>query len=136
MDDQEAKFQVLHPMQAYKWYLQYILNYTTLSKTLFLVSGFLKDSRFSPAMWSCRTKNRNHLWIKSRIWATIDDWYVNNLPKNEAFAVFHSRVILPKFVSRIYHSLSELWWKRHLCALRKRNIIALEIRHIEIKHFL
>ena len=40
--------------------------------------------------------------IKSRIWDTIDDWYINNLAKNQVSAVFHSRVICrsvsPKFI--------------------------------------
>ena len=30
---------------------------------------------------------------KSGIWDTIDDWYINNLTKNQVSAVFHSRVI-------------------------------------------
>ena len=41
-------------------------------------------------------------WIKSRIWDTIDDWYINNLAKNQVSAVFHFRVICssvsPKFI--------------------------------------
>ena len=41
-------------------------------------------------------------WIKSRIWDTMDDWYINNLAKNQVSAVFHSRVICrsvsPKFI--------------------------------------
>ena len=41
-------------------------------------------------------------WIKPRIWDTIDDWYINNLAKNQVYAVFHSRVICrsvsPKFI--------------------------------------
>ena len=32
-------------------------------------------------------------WMKSRVWDTIDDWYINNLAKNQVTAVFHSRVI-------------------------------------------
>ena len=40
--------------------------------------------------------------IKSRLWYTIDDWYINNLAKNQVSAVFHSRVICrsvsPKFI--------------------------------------
>ena len=31
--------------------------------------------------------------IKSRIWDTIDDWYINNIAKNQVFAVFHSHII-------------------------------------------
>ena len=31
--------------------------------------------------------------MKSRIWDPLDDWYVNNLAKNQIFSVFHSRVI-------------------------------------------
>ena len=58
-------------------------------------------SRFSLVMWS-KLKIVTVQWIKSRIWDTIDDWYINNIPKNQVFAVFHSRVIcrsvLPKFI--------------------------------------
>ena len=36
------------------------------------------------------------------LWDTIDDWYINNLAKNQVSAVFHSRVICrsvsPKFI--------------------------------------
>ena len=32
-------------------------------------------------------------WIKSRIWDTVDDWYINILGKNQVSAVFHSPVI-------------------------------------------
>ena len=39
---------------------------------------------------------------KSRLCDTIDDWYINNLAKNQVSAVFHSRVICrsvsPKFI--------------------------------------
>ena len=34
-------------------------------------------------------------WIKSRIWDTIDDWYVNNLAKNQVFALFHVSCLCP-----------------------------------------
>ena len=41
-------------------------------------------------------------WKKSRVWDTIDDWYINNLAKNQVSAIFHSRVICstvsPKFI--------------------------------------
>ena len=41
-------------------------------------------------------------WTKSRILDKIDDWYINNLAKNQVSAVFHSRVICrslsPKFI--------------------------------------
>ena len=41
-------------------------------------------------------------WKKSRVWDTIDDWYINNLAKSQLPAVFHSRVICrsvsPKFI--------------------------------------
>ena len=50
------------------------------------------NSRFSPVMW-WKLKIVTIQWIKSRIWDTIDDWYINNLAKNQVFAVFHSRVI-------------------------------------------
>ena len=40
--------------------------------------------------------------LKSRIWVTIDDWYINNVAKNQVAAVFHLRVICrcvsPKFI--------------------------------------
>ena len=59
-----------------------------------------KNSRFSPVMWS-KLKIITVQWITSRIWDTIDDWYINNIAKNQVFAVFHSRVICksvsPKF---------------------------------------
>ena len=32
-------------------------------------------------------------WKKSRVWDMIDDWYTNNLAKNQVSVVFHSRVI-------------------------------------------
>ena len=41
-------------------------------------------------------------WKKSRVWDTIDDWYINNLAKNQVSAAFHSRAICrsvsPKFI--------------------------------------
>ena len=41
-------------------------------------------------------------WIKSRIWDTIDNWYLNNLTKNQVSAVFLScvscRSVSPKFI--------------------------------------
>ena len=41
-------------------------------------------------------------WKTSRVWDTIDDWYINNLAKNQVSAVFHLRVICrsvsPKFI--------------------------------------
>ena len=40
--------------------------------------------------------------LKSRIWVPIDDWYINNVPKNQVSAVFRLRVICrsvsPKFI--------------------------------------
>ena len=58
------------------------------------------NSRFSPVMWSKLTIITVQ-WIKSRNWDTIDDWYINNIAKNQVFAVFHSHVICksvsPKF---------------------------------------
>ena len=49
-----------------------------------------------------KTKIVTIQWIKSRILDTIDDWYINNLAKNQVSAVFHSRVICrsvsPKFI--------------------------------------
>ena len=41
-------------------------------------------------------------WKKSRVWDTIDNWYINNPSKNQVSAVCHSRVICrstsPKFI--------------------------------------
>ena len=40
-----------------------------------------------------KTKQLTVQWIESRIWNKIDDWYINNIAKNQVFAAFHSRVI-------------------------------------------
>ena len=32
-------------------------------------------------------------WKKSRVWDTIDDWYINNVAKNQVSTVFHPHVI-------------------------------------------
>ena len=60
-----------------------------------------KYSWFSLVMW-WKLKTVTIQWIKSRVRDTIDDWYINNLAKNQVFAVFHSRVICrsvsPKFI--------------------------------------
>ena len=60
-----------------------------------------RNSWFSLVMWR-KLKTVTIQWIKSRIGDTIDDWYINNLAKNQVFAVFHSRVICrsvsPKFI--------------------------------------
>ena len=51
-----------------------------------------------------KTKTVTIQWIKSRILDMIDDWYINNLAKNQVSAVFHSRVICgdvsPKFIAK------------------------------------
>ena len=92
------------------------LNYYTLNPlTLFWLAESLQwileigardvitadYSRFSPVMWS-KLKTVIIQWIKSRTWDTTDDWYINNLSKNQVFAVFHSHVICrsvsPKFI--------------------------------------
>ena len=62
-------------------------------------------------------------WIKSRIWDTIDDWYIKNIAKNQVFAVFHSRVLCrnvsPKFI--------ELCLRRHVYVLlRGTNMAAVK----------
>ena len=48
-----------------------------------------------------KTKIVTIQWIKSRILDMIDDWYINNVAKNQISAVFRSRVIFrsvsPKF---------------------------------------
>ena len=84
-------------------------------------------------------------WIKSRIWDTIDDWYLNNLAKNQVSSFFHSRVICRSVPSKFI----ELCMKPRLCPseghgriksnknichwvlLLKRKIIALQLRDIE-----
>ena len=59
----------------------------------------LSHSRYSPVI---KTENRNHSMKKSRVWDTINDWYISSLVKNQVSAVFHSRVICrsvsPKFI--------------------------------------
>ena len=66
-----------------------------------LVNWLFEYSWFSPVMW-WKLKIVTIQWIKSRILATIDDWYINNLAKNQVSVVFHSRVICrsvsPKFI--------------------------------------
>ena len=61
----------------------------------------IPNSRFSPVMWS-KLKTITIQWIRPRTWDAIDDWYINNLSKNQVSAVFHSRVICrsvsPKFI--------------------------------------
>ena len=44
-----------------------------------------------------KTKIVTIQWIKSRIWDTIDEWYINNLAKNQ--------VSLQKCVTQIYRAL-------------------------------
>ena len=86
-------------------------------------------------------------WIKSRIWDTIDDWYINNLAKTN-LCYFSFERYLRKCVTQIYRALYgdamfvsfwgtqtwRLWSNRNIChwvLLLKRRIIALELRHIE-----
>ena len=69
-----------------------------------VLAGQNRYSRFSPVMW-WKLKIVTIQWIKSRIWDTIDDWYINNLAKNQVFAVFHSCVICRKCVTQIYRAL-------------------------------
>ena len=68
--------------------------------SLFGMGESWDNSRFSPVMWSKLTIITVQ-WIKSRNSDTIDDWYINNIAKNQVFAVFHSQVICksvsPKF---------------------------------------
>ena len=87
-------------------------------------------------------------WLKSKIWDTIDDWYLNNLAKNQVSAVFHSRVICksvsPKFIELCMETPCLCPSEGHKhggrnvtetsvteFVLLKRKIIALELRHIE-----
>ena len=46
-------------------------------------------------------------WKKSRVWDTIDDWYINNLAKNQVSAVFHSRVICKSVSSKFIELCKE-----------------------------
>ena len=49
---------------------------------------------FSVFTMSCNQKKIVTIqWKKSRVWDTIDDWYINNLAKNQVSAIFHSHVI-------------------------------------------
>ena len=79
--------------------LDYIVMQTR--KKLNVKRAIENNSRFSPVMW-WKLKIVTIQWIKSRIWDTIDDWYINNLAKNQIFAAFYSRVICrsvsPKFI--------------------------------------
>ena len=63
--------------------------------------SWCENSWFSPVLWS-KLKIVTIQSIKSWILDTIDDWYINNLAKNQVSAVFHSRVICrsvsPKFI--------------------------------------
>ena len=72
-----------------------------LAGSLFAGWRLLCNSRFSPVLWS-KLKIVTVHWIKSRIWNLIDEWYINNIAKNQVFAIFHSRVICrsvsPKFI--------------------------------------
>ena len=61
-------------------------------------------SRFSPVMWS-KLKIVTIQWIKSRIWHTVDDCYINNLAKNQVSAVPQSRVICRSVSPKIYRAL-------------------------------
>ena len=62
---------------------------------------FLSYSQFLLVMW-WKLKIVTIEWVKSRIWDSIDDWYLNKLAKNQVFAVFYSHVICrsvsPKFI--------------------------------------
>ena len=96
-----------------------------------------------------KTKIVTIQWIKSRIWDTIDEWYINNLAKSQVSAVFHSRVICrsasPKFIELCMETLclcpseghkhgGRIKSNRNIChwvLLLNRKIIALELRHIE-----
>ena len=74
-------------------------SFVKLCRPFYWIDGYI-NSRFSPVMLS-KLKIVTVQWIKSRIWNTIDDWYINNIAKNQVFAVFHLRVICksvsPKF---------------------------------------
>ena len=99
--------------------------------------------RFSPVMWSKAIQ-----WMKSRALDTMDDWYINNLTKNQASAVFHSCVICesmsPKFIELCMETPCLCPSEGHKHGGRKvtetsvtefcywnEKIIALKLRHIE-----
>ena len=107
-----------------------------------------RESRFSRVLWS-----KLKIVTKSRIWDTIDDWYVNNLAKDQVSAVFHSRVIcrsaLPKYYRALYGGAmfvpfrgTQTWRLLnninicHWVLLLKWNIIALETWQIEKTAFI
>ena len=76
------------------------LLYNVHEKSLIEGEWELNYSRFSPVMWS-KLKIVTIQWIKSRIWDTIDDWYINNLAKNQVSAVFQSRVICRSVTAKV-----------------------------------
>ena len=116
--------------------------------SLFGMGESWDNSRFSPVMWSKLTIITVQ-WIKSRNSDTIDDWYINNIAKNQVFAVFHSQVICksvsPKFREFCMETPCLCPSEGHkygsckvtetsvteLCYRNKKNI-ALEILYIEI----
>jgi len=68
-----------------------------------------------------------------------DDWYVKDLAKFEACAVFHSRAFRQRFFTEIYRPLYGVAMfvslRGNIChwvLLLKRKVITLELRHIEI----
>ena len=99
-------------------------------------------------MWSKLNIISIHL-IRSRIWDTIDDWYINNLAKNQISVVFHSRVICrsvsPKLIELCMETPCLCPWEEHKhggrkvpeisvlgLLLKRKIVIALEIPDIGI----
>ena len=96
-------------------------------------------SRFSPVMWA-KLKIVSIQWKKSRIWDTIDDWYINNLTKNQVSTVSPKVIELCMEMPCLRPSEGHKHGGReatetsfcHWVLLLKRKVIAPEIRHIEI----
>ena len=89
------------------------VRYQEAFHNCYVIEGLPRNSRFSSNMWS-KLKIVTIRWIKSRIWDTIDNWYINNHPKNQVFVVFHSRVIC----RTVRHpNLESFVRRRNVCAL-------------------
>ena len=77
-----------------------VTSTTTTSRETIVYEPYSEFSVFT-SPWS-KLKIVTIQWIKSRFWDTIDDWYMNNLAKNQVSAVFHPRIICrsvsPKFI--------------------------------------
>ena len=63
-----------------------IVRYQEAFHNCYVIEGLPRNFRFSLNMWS-KLKIVTIQWIKSRIWDTIDNWYINNHPKNQVFFI-------------------------------------------------